>query len=794
VIIADASHAPSRSTVASGCLAAIAVALVGTAAALYYAQAGLTLSHYDAKGHLVVARRVFDSLTPGWQQIGAVWLPLPHLLNMLPVQIDALYRTGLSAVVLSIGSAALAAFALAALVARDSGSRVAAFAAVGLLALNPNTLYLQSTPMTEPLLLGLMLLATWLVREWLETDPDRRLMITRSRVERAAGAAIFLACWTRYEAWPVTGALLALSWMARLRQGERWRNATRRTLRLAAYPAAAVVVFLVNSRVTVGAWFVSSGFFVPENPALNDPAAAARQVVSGAAAIGGVPLVAAGMAAAVALAAMALSQPSRAGSLVLLAPLAAAALPWYAFVQGHPFRVRYMVVQVAALALVSCAAAGRLRRAAGPVALGLLAVTLYLRPPLDASAAMVREAQWDRPNAAARAAVTRVLAARHDGTPILASMGSLGHYMQELSHAGIHIRDFVHEGNGELWRHAFARPAAHVRWVLIEERAEGGTCWPSGRGATPASSRASRAWRRAGGSRSTRGSVSGINPPSEAHPHREVHRPPAQVDLVAQEAVGAAQREIPFAGLVAEFAAEEEGVRQREPQAAEDDRRGGRAALHVAVAEQRVVERIDELTRLAVAPVQNREAAAEVRLQAVDRAAERKDPHRRGDGHDAQPQILLDLAAVRADQVAIHGRHRAPIEPGADAGFEEPADAKQPVGSDRRAVEVADLERQRIEIAQIRHQHVPLDPAVFALHDEAADVETHDLRLRPCDRREDQEPDHQHREPRLHPEHHCDLRPEAEHATCHEGADLAKSHFARGHPAEIGTGVAPCRM
>jgi hypothetical protein len=46
--------------------------------------------------------------------------------------------------------------------------------------------------------------------------------------------------------------------------------------------------------------------------------------------------------------------------------------------------------------------------------------------------------------------------------------------MQELSHAGIHIRDFVHEGNGELWRHAFARPAAHVRWVLIEERAEGG--------------------------------------------------------------------------------------------------------------------------------------------------------------------------------------------------------------------------------------------------------------------------------------------------------------------------------
>jgi len=60
-----------------------------------------------ARAHLVVARRVFDSLTPGWQQVGAVWLPLPHLLNALPVQIDWLYRTGFSAIAISIASMAL---------------------------------------------------------------------------------------------------------------------------------------------------------------------------------------------------------------------------------------------------------------------------------------------------------------------------------------------------------------------------------------------------------------------------------------------------------------------------------------------------------------------------------------------------------------------------------------------------------------------------------------------------------------------------------------------------------------
>src|SRR5512135_1969209 len=73
-------------------LIAAGLLLVGCWAAWRYHDAGLTLSHYDTKGHLVVARRIIDSLTPGWRQFGALWLPLPHLLNLLPVQVDAWYR------------------------------------------------------------------------------------------------------------------------------------------------------------------------------------------------------------------------------------------------------------------------------------------------------------------------------------------------------------------------------------------------------------------------------------------------------------------------------------------------------------------------------------------------------------------------------------------------------------------------------------------------------------------------------------------------------------------------------
>jgi hypothetical protein len=36
------------------------------------------------------------------------------------------------------------------------------------------------------------------------------------------------------------------------------------------------------------------------------------------------------------------------------------------------------------------------------------------------------------------------------------------------------MRDFLHEGNGEIWTHAFLSPRGHAGWILIEEKAEGG--------------------------------------------------------------------------------------------------------------------------------------------------------------------------------------------------------------------------------------------------------------------------------------------------------------------------------
>jgi hypothetical protein len=494
-------------------LAAVA-AIGGTVVAFYYHRLGLTLSHYDARGHLVVARRIFDSITPGWQQIGAVWLPLPHLLNAIPVQVDSWYRTGASAVAISVASFAIAAGAVAWIAFDLTGSIAATLAGAAVFAFNPNVLYLQATPMTEPLLLALATLATALLINWCRTLPSRPtpspLPASPARPALPAlfaspappappvsvGLVFALACLTRYEAWPVTGAALAAAAWTRWRTGEPLSESLRLVARIAAYPAVAVVGFGIFSRVVVGSWFVGTGFFVPENKALGSAMMSAAEIWFGLRTLSGTVVITLAAVGAIVLLVGGVVKRASARALIALSLAATAAVPWVAFLEGHPFRVRYMVPLVAAEAIGVAAAVEGIRRvlvraiaigvasrssmspgraASAIVMLFALPLIAYELRPLDRTAPMVVEAQWDRPNMPVRDRVTACLGRPKPGEKIMASMGSLGHYMQEASLAGFHIGDFLHEGNGDIWLAALAGgPRPFADWVVIEEKAEGG--------------------------------------------------------------------------------------------------------------------------------------------------------------------------------------------------------------------------------------------------------------------------------------------------------------------------------
>ena len=449
------------------CWCAAIVVMWGLSAALIYHDQGLTLSHYDAKGHLVVARRVFDSLTPTWRQIGAVWLPLPHLLNLLPVQIDWLYRTGASGVLISVLASGLAAYAATRIVLHATGSRSAAVLTVAILATNPNLLYLQSTPMTEPLLVGLLMLATWRLQVWVEDDSPS--------AHRAAGWALVGAALTRYEAWPFMAAGLALAAYVRWRQGSTVEDVFRRSARLAAYPALAVLAFVINSKLSTGAWFVTGGFYVPDPRIQGKLLQVTGAVWWGVQQLGSATLAYTATIALVFVLWRGLRDRQHATLLITLALGAVAALPWYAFFEGHPFRVRYMVPLVAGAAVGIGLLIGSFpRHVRGVLAAVVLLLIVVTAPPFSATAPMVLEAQWDVPHSHERRAVTTCLSERRHGEAILASMGSLAHYMQELSSAGFQIADFVHEGNGEIWVSALKDPSRYVGWILTEEQAEGG--------------------------------------------------------------------------------------------------------------------------------------------------------------------------------------------------------------------------------------------------------------------------------------------------------------------------------
>lgn len=443
----------------------LAAAAGGLMVARSYAAAGLTLAHYDAKAHLVVARRLADSITPGYQQIGAVWLPLPHLLNAIFVQYDPWFRSGASAVAISTAAFALAVFAAAALAQRATGSSSAGAIAAGAIAINPNLLYLQSTPMTEPLLLGLTFLAVWLLWEWLDGRP----------VTRAAGTALALACLTRYEAWPVAGAALGAAWLALWRGGLAAREALVRVRSIAWMPLAAIAGFLIHSRVTVGEWFVQ-GFYTPDNPARHDWWLTSAQVWWGVTHLSGSTIAIATLAGTLAVLTIGLFSRKHPSWLLLVAPLACAAVPWLAFFGGHPYRIRYLVPLVAAGAVPMAALAAivpRRWRVAAVVALAA-AVLVDLRP-LDARAPMIAEAQWDRPNSTARRRVIDCLSREFTpGEKVMASMGSLAHFMQETASAGFTLNDFLHEGNGDIWLQALVSPRPYVEWIAIQEYAEGG--------------------------------------------------------------------------------------------------------------------------------------------------------------------------------------------------------------------------------------------------------------------------------------------------------------------------------
>ncbi|MGZ4860178.1 MAG: hypothetical protein ACXV8M_11530 [Candidatus Angelobacter sp.] len=178
-------------------------AAISVGALIFYYHQGAILLYGDAVAHIHIARRVFDSRTPGLFQLGTVWLPLPHLLDIPFIVNDRLWQTGLGASIPSMiayVAGTVGVFRLVyGLTARGLASPMAAWIAALIYALNPNLLYMQATAMTESLYLACFIWSAVYFAEFVrlvKDDPDQ----TAKRLTRC-GLMVSAAMLVRYDGW-----------------------------------------------------------------------------------------------------------------------------------------------------------------------------------------------------------------------------------------------------------------------------------------------------------------------------------------------------------------------------------------------------------------------------------------------------------------------------------------------------------------------------------------------------------------------------------------------------------------
>jgi hypothetical protein len=192
---------------------------------LYYSRHGDLLLYGDAVAHINIARRVFDSKTPGLLQLGTVWLPLPHLLMIPFILSKQMWQSGSGGSIPSMAGFVFGGLGIFRLVRtafrREGGvagtaqdgvqqdgapqvgaAKVWAWAAALVYGANPNLIYMQGTAMGESLYLAFFVWAVVYFAEFMRGGAKADRSLTK------CGLCVFAACLTRYDGWFLAAVLV----------------------------------------------------------------------------------------------------------------------------------------------------------------------------------------------------------------------------------------------------------------------------------------------------------------------------------------------------------------------------------------------------------------------------------------------------------------------------------------------------------------------------------------------------------------------------------------------------------
>ncbi len=462
-------------------LLTIFLVLISIAAFFIYYKNGLGLAYNDARSHLDIGRRVVEGLKPGLAQLGSVWLPLPHALMIPTIWIDFFWHTGLSGSIISMLSFVGTNIVIYYFLKNLGVGILGRLAGIVLFVANINILYLQSTAMTELLLMVTMTTAAYYLLLWHKNENLLHLIKT--------AGFIMLSTLVRYDGWFLLFfATLIVAWTTFRKKGFRATEGT-------------IILFCTLGGLGVVLWLIWN-LLIFKDPlyfAFGPFSAHAQQeqlLEAGDLLTKGdlllslkvyiyallynsytVPALLALVGAIMLWFDKKIKKPVRIASLALLAPLIFNIIALYLghsvlFLQGISgntwFNVRYGVLVVPAIAVYVGYLVDRAKTLRTSL-IGVLAFVLlfafFNNDAVTIDDATVGSSQknvtevsgWLKNNAEEKDGFVLISAASHDAI---------------IFSSGLPMKKFIHEGTGLYWENAVAVPDRWARWIIMRTHDE----------------------------------------------------------------------------------------------------------------------------------------------------------------------------------------------------------------------------------------------------------------------------------------------------------------------------------
>lgn len=464
-------------------LTLISAIICSSGALLFFLARQETLLYADALSHLRIARKVFDSLTPGLAQLGTVWLPFHHILMFPFIWNDTLWHTGLAGSLVSMCCYVATALALYHSAHRLTGNQPASCLGTLCFLLNPNILYLQTTPLSELVCICTSTIACACFLVWIQSGRTRTFLLCALATNTATAS--------RYDGWFLFILLLPLialiCWKKRYSLSKLIGHMT---LFLFAGGFSILLWFLWNAALFGDPLEFQHGAFSAQTQhagliqegvvsTFHNLSVALQTYLSTIiATIGPVPLLLAGIAIL-----FYCIQHRRELTIWALLPFFAP-LPFYtlALYNGQAviyipgtgpttiYNVRYGAAMVVPVALALALFIDRISAIHFPVSIFRIALCIVIvlsQPLLLISQGVITlyDGQYGYSCQAAQPAVRTLLRYYQQGERILLDEGAV--FLPDLS---IALRNFVGEGNRHYWERALLKPEKQVTWVLLSRR------------------------------------------------------------------------------------------------------------------------------------------------------------------------------------------------------------------------------------------------------------------------------------------------------------------------------------